>query len=90
MRQLLVMIYEDILRVHVIALQYFRQKLWRSPFQTSWKGFASEIDLLKNNLARHRRLIQTRGSLVEFEAVQNIRTQSEANFRELKLSKERR
>ncbi|KAK0627895.1 hypothetical protein B0T14DRAFT_146177 [Immersiella caudata] len=90
MRQLLVMIYEDILRVHAIALRYFRQKLWRPLFQSSWKGFAAEIDLLKDNLARHRRLIETRASLVEFEAVQNPRKQSEANFRELKLAEERR
>lgn len=64
--------------------------MWRSLFQSSWKGFAAEIDLLKDNLARHRRLIETRASLVEFEAVQNLSKQSEANLRELKLTEERR
>lgn len=111
MRQLLGIIYEDILSVPCCSSSILSAKtyappsdrlsvrshaylvstpvVWRSLFQTSWKGFASEIGLLKDNLTRHRRLIETRASLVEFETVQNLRTRSEANFRELKLAEER-
>ena len=70
--------------------QLMQALVWRSLFQSSWKGLASEIDLLRDNLARHGRLIETRASLVEFEAVQNLRAQAESNFRELRLSEERR
>lgn len=72
------------------AYQAVKPTVWRSLFQSSWKGFSSEIDMVKDNLARHRRLIETRASLVEFETVQNLRTQSETNFRELKLAEDRR
>ncbi|KAJ3536177.1 hypothetical protein NM208_g5825 [Fusarium decemcellulare] len=90
MRSLLVMIYEDILSFHVIALRYFRQKLWKQLFKSNWKGFTSEISLLKDNLRRHKQLIEGRASLVEFETVQNLRISSQTHFRDSREAEARR
>ncbi|KAH9427153.1 hypothetical protein MCOR02_012446 [Pyricularia oryzae] len=90
MRQLLVLIYEDILRFQLLALRYFRKKMWKQLFVASWGGFKSEIKLLKDNLGRHRRLIESRASLTQFEEVLNIRANAEKYFKELKDGENRR
>ncbi|CAG9975887.1 unnamed protein product [Clonostachys byssicola] len=90
MRSLLVLIYQDIMSFHLTAFRFFRQKLWKQLFRSNWKGFSSEISLLKENLRRHKQLIEGRASLIEFETLQNLRVSAEAHFRELKETENRR
>ncbi|KAF5004029.1 hypothetical protein FDECE_9442 [Fusarium decemcellulare] len=80
--------YKDLFSDH--ALRYFRQKLWKQLFKSNWKGFTSEISLLKENLRRHKHLIEGRASLIEFETIQNLRTSSQAYFRETREAEIRR
>lgn len=51
-------------------------------FDATWKGFASKIDNLKESMNCHRRLIENRATLVEFEEVQNLRRMAETNLRD--------
>ncbi|KAF4976357.1 hypothetical protein FZEAL_6955 [Fusarium zealandicum] len=90
MQSLLVMIYQDILTFHAKALRYFRQQVWKQLFKANWKGFSSEIVLIKENLRRHKQLIEGRASLIEFEQMKNCRAEAEAHFREMKETETRR
>ncbi|KLU87314.1 hypothetical protein MAPG_06315 [Magnaporthiopsis poae ATCC 64411] len=90
MRQLLVLIYQDILTFQLLALQFFRKKMWKKLFLASWNGFKSDINQLKENLARHRRLIESRASLTQFEETQSIRLAAEENLRRTNEDAQRR
>ncbi|XDG08069.1 hypothetical protein ABKA04_007684 [Annulohypoxylon sp. FPYF3050] len=82
MRSLLVMIFADILEFHKDGLRFFRQKLWKQLFDATWRGFASKIENLKETMKCHRRLIESRATLTEFEEIRNIRQITEANLRD--------
>ncbi|KAI3572907.1 hypothetical protein IWW34DRAFT_636599 [Fusarium oxysporum f. sp. albedinis] len=84
MKSLLVMIYEDITSFHIMALRYFRQSMWKQFFRANWKGFSTQLSLLKDNLRRHKSLIESRASIIEFETIQQLRTSALENFRELR------
>ncbi|KAL8370099.1 hypothetical protein RB595_000459 [Gaeumannomyces hyphopodioides] len=90
MRQLLVLIYKDILNFQLLALRFFRKKMWKRLFLANWSGFKSDISQLKENLARHRRLIETRASLTQFEETQSIRLAAEENLKQTKENTQRR
>ncbi|KAI0376807.1 hypothetical protein F5Y04DRAFT_273551 [Hypomontagnella monticulosa] len=83
MRSLLVMIFEDILAFHKEALRYFKKNLWKQLFQATWKGFVSKIENLRDNMRRHRQLIESRATLIQFEAVQTHRRLTEVKFQEM-------
>ncbi|KAL8303462.1 hypothetical protein RB597_005051 [Gaeumannomyces tritici] len=90
MRQLLVLIYQDILNFHLLALRFFRKKMWKRLFLANWSGFKTDISQLKENLARHRRLIESRASLTQFEETQSIRAAAEENLKQTKEDTQRR
>lgn len=64
--------------------------VWKKLFVASWNGFKSDINQLKENLARHRRLIESRASLTQFEETQIIRLAAEQNLKRTKEDARRR
>ena len=64
--------------------------VWRQLFQANWKGFSSDITMLKENLRRHKQLIESRASLIEFENVKHLRLLADASFRDLKEAESKR
>ncbi|KAK2470509.1 hypothetical protein H9L39_18126 [Fusarium oxysporum f. sp. albedinis] len=52
--------------------------------KANWKGFSTQLSLLKDNLRRHKSLIESRASIIEFETIQQLRTSALENFRELR------
>jgi hypothetical protein len=56
---------------------------WRQVFQAVWKGFTLKLDELKDNMERHRRLVESQASIVQFEESQKARKLAESQFREL-------
>jgi hypothetical protein len=83
MRTVLALIYQDILEFHSHALKHFRRSTWRQVFQAVWKGFTLKLDELKDNMERHRRLVESQASIVQFEESQKARKLAESQFREL-------
>ncbi|KAI0376441.1 hypothetical protein F5Y04DRAFT_210207 [Hypomontagnella monticulosa] len=73
MRTVLIQIYEDILEFHREAIKHFKQKLWKQLFQATWRGFTVKIQHIRDNLKRHRHLIESHATIVEFAEIQRLR-----------------
>ncbi|KAI1777216.1 hypothetical protein F4818DRAFT_409587 [Hypoxylon cercidicola] len=80
MKTVLSLIYQDILEFHREAIKHFKQRLWKQLFQATWRGFTDKIHHLKKNLERHRRLIESHATIVEFEEIQRIRESARRDF----------
>ncbi|KAK4158351.1 hypothetical protein C8A00DRAFT_28632 [Chaetomidium leptoderma] len=79
MRKLLVMIYEDILNFHWMALKYSaRVELFRA----NWKGFTSKVDHIKGNLRRHKDLIESHASVAQVEEIRALRLREKQRSQE--------
>lgn len=46
---------------------------WKQLFRASWRSKLPEIDCIKQNMRRNRRLIENRVTFAEFEEIQNHR-----------------
>ncbi|KAI2464722.1 hypothetical protein F4781DRAFT_411946 [Annulohypoxylon bovei var. microspora] len=80
MKSMLVLIYRDILEFHREAIKYFKQRLWKQLFQATWRGFTTKIRYLRDNLGRHKRLIESHATIVQFEEIQQIRENERRKF----------
>ncbi|KAI1076452.1 hypothetical protein F5B20DRAFT_556101 [Whalleya microplaca] len=81
MRTVLGLIYQDILEFHREAIKHFKQRLWKQLFQATWRGFTVKIEHLKENLRRHKQLIESHATIVQFEEVQRLRDDAKRNFK---------
>ncbi|KAI1358262.1 hypothetical protein F5Y08DRAFT_333252 [Xylaria arbuscula] len=73
MRDVLVLIFKDILAFHLEAVRFFKQK-----------GFEGKIDDIKQNLSRHCYLVESRANLVEFQQIRDSQRYSDARLLELR------
>ncbi|KAI1410433.1 hypothetical protein F5Y13DRAFT_167760 [Hypoxylon sp. FL1857] len=80
MKHVLVLIYQDILEFHKEAIKHFKQRLWRQLFQATWRGFTIKIQHLKDNLKRHKDLIESHATIVQYEEIQKIRESAKREF----------
>ena len=69
--------------------------MWKQLFQATWKTFRTRFSGLLENLRRHRQLVESQASIVQFEELfqelQRGRVRAEAEFRSLKdVEKSRR
>ncbi|PGH01881.1 hypothetical protein AJ80_08953 [Polytolypa hystricis UAMH7299] len=69
-RDVLVMIYKDVLWFHRETIRQLKQRQWMQLFSASWRDFAPSIEQIKQKIARNRRLIESPFSVAEFEANQ--------------------
>ncbi|OTA61606.1 hypothetical protein K449DRAFT_370870 [Hypoxylon sp. EC38] len=80
MKSVLLLIYQDILEFHREAIKHFKQRLWKQLFQATWRGFTIKIEHLKSNLKRHKDLIESHATIVQFEEIQKIREAAKREF----------
>ncbi|KAI2628485.1 hypothetical protein GGR54DRAFT_587349 [Hypoxylon sp. NC1633] len=80
MKDVLVLIYKDILEFHREAIRHFKQRLWKQLFQATWRGFTVKIRHLTDNMKRHRHLIESHATLVQFEEIQKLRDSAKLEF----------
>ncbi|KAF1995032.1 hypothetical protein P154DRAFT_548731 [Amniculicola lignicola CBS 123094] len=73
MVRILVLMYEDILSFHHIALRYFQQPLWRQMFDATWKTHKSKFGGIFSNMSHHRGLIESQASIAHIEEIQQQR-----------------
>ncbi|KAF2726766.1 hypothetical protein EJ04DRAFT_452711 [Polyplosphaeria fusca] len=86
MQLALASIHEDILEFHKEALRYFRQRKWKELFHATWRSFSNTVAHLSKNLHRHKNLIESQASIIQFEALQDLRTQSQRHFEEQNMA----
>ncbi|CAI7641662.1 unnamed protein product [Penicillium glandicola] len=63
MIKVLSLIYDDILKFHRIAIQYFQQRLWKQLWHATWKTQQSRFSNIISGMARHRALIESQAGL---------------------------
>ncbi|KAF7554205.1 hypothetical protein G7Z17_g3062 [Cylindrodendrum hubeiense] len=83
MRTVLALIYKDILEFHACAMKHFRKSMWKQMFQAVWRGFTLKLEELKDNMRRHRHLVESQASIVVFEETQALRKLAETNFQHI-------
>jgi hypothetical protein len=64
--------------------------VWKQVFLATWKGFTLKLNGIKENMARHRRLIESRASLMQYEEVRKIRQQEEEETERTRQTDKRR
>jgi hypothetical protein len=64
--------------------------VWKQVFLAAWKGFTLKLNGIKENMARHRRLIESRASLMQYEEVRKIRQQEEEETERTRQTDKRR
>ncbi|KAF8417488.1 hypothetical protein EV426DRAFT_540278, partial [Tirmania nivea] len=82
MHRVLEYVYEDILDFHRTALKFFRQGAWLKFFHCTWKGVSGAIRTLKENLRRHKSLVETQATLAHFEEAQIARETAKEALKE--------
>ncbi|KAI0010504.1 hypothetical protein F4779DRAFT_577169 [Xylariaceae sp. FL0662B] len=80
MKTVLSLIYQDILEFHREAIKHFKQRLLKQVFQATWRGFTRKIEHLKENLRRHKQLIESHATIVQFEEIQRLRDDARRTF----------
>ncbi|KAJ5608405.1 hypothetical protein N7537_005024 [Penicillium hordei] len=65
MIKVLSLMYEDILKFHRIAIQYFQQRLWKQLWHATWKTQQSRFSNIISGMARYRALIESQAGLVQ-------------------------
>ncbi|KAK0654181.1 hypothetical protein QBC41DRAFT_386563, partial [Cercophora samala] len=80
LRTVLVWIYKDVLEFHREAITYFKHRVWKQIFQAAWRGFLPKIKFIKENMARHRRLLENGATLAQLEEISNFRRNVEQQF----------
>lgn len=55
---------------------------WKELFHATWRSFSKTVTHLAEDLRRHKSLIISQASLVQFEEIQNLRCQSQRYFEE--------
>ncbi|KAK4867343.1 hypothetical protein LT330_000853 [Penicillium expansum] len=73
MIKVLSLMYEDILKFHRIAIQYFQQRLWKQLWHATWKTQQSRFSNVISGMARHRALIESQASLSQIADSQESR-----------------
>ncbi|CAI7590736.1 unnamed protein product [Penicillium crustosum] len=73
MIKVLSLMYEDILKFHRIAIQYFQQRLWKQLWHATWKTQQSRFSNIISGMARHRALIESQAGLVQIADSQEAR-----------------
>ncbi|KAK3321504.1 hypothetical protein B0T19DRAFT_374928 [Cercophora scortea] len=89
-RDILVMVYQDILRFHRATIIQLKQRNWNRLFEASWGSISSCIDLVKRNFEQCGRLIENRASLTQFEKIRDLRASATRSFEQEQEGRESR
>ncbi|KAI9150828.1 Transcriptional regulator CRZ1 [Paramyrothecium foliicola] len=68
--RVLVLIYQELLKLQSILLRCFQQPRWEMLFTETWSTYQSRISNIISNIARQRSLIESHASTVQTEVVE--------------------
>jgi hypothetical protein len=80
LKEILPLVYKDILEVHRHSLRYFNKRLWRQLFSATWKTHKSKFGGLIERMKRHRELIESQASLSQIREFQEARAEEERRY----------
>jgi hypothetical protein len=66
-------IYGDILDFHSRALRFFNLPAWRQVFRSVWNDFNSRFGHILTDLRRHKELIESQATALQFQQYQEDR-----------------
>ncbi|KAI9644159.1 hypothetical protein NHQ30_007512 [Ciborinia camelliae] len=66
----LALFYEDILDFHRAALRVFSKPTWKQIFRATWKDFDSKFQHILAGLGRHKALVESQATILQFEKQQ--------------------
>ncbi|KAF8457906.1 hypothetical protein BDZ91DRAFT_852248 [Kalaharituber pfeilii] len=91
MRQVLGLVYQDILEFHSRALKIIQRPAWSLIFKAAWKDLANPLRHICEKLGWHKALIESQASLIEFkEAKRGRELERQAFEREENENRRRR
>ncbi|KAI0155131.1 hypothetical protein GGR57DRAFT_464218 [Xylariaceae sp. FL1272] len=73
-KEILAQTHKDILWFHAELLSRLKRRGWKKTFRASWASFTYQLQPIKDNLHRNKRLIENNVSLVEFQQIQDLRS----------------
>ncbi|KAF7874046.1 hypothetical protein EAF04_002718 [Stromatinia cepivora] len=76
----LALFYEDILEFHQAALRVFSRPTWKQIFRATWKDFNSKFQNIIERLGRHKALVESQATILQFDKQQNEHVKTEASF----------
>ncbi|KAL4879458.1 hypothetical protein BJY04DRAFT_220054 [Aspergillus karnatakaensis] len=84
LREVLVMIFQDILAFHADIIEQLNQRQWKRIFVFWWAGSARRINNTREKTARNKRLLENPVSIAKFESIHHdYMTSMHANDREM-------
>ncbi|KAK3684319.1 hypothetical protein B0T22DRAFT_493833 [Podospora appendiculata] len=89
-RDILVMVYQDILWFHQETMAQLKLRNWSRLFEASKGSITSRVDRVGRNLEQSRRLIENRASFTQLEKIRDLRAGAARHFEQKKESCEAR
>ncbi|KAJ5768868.1 hypothetical protein N7520_003427, partial [Penicillium odoratum] len=80
MVKVLLLIYEDILKFHRLAMRYFQRRVWKQLFDATWPSHTSRFSAIIDNLRKHQTLIDRQATIAQIEDEQAARLIEEDRF----------
>jgi hypothetical protein len=59
-------------------------KVWKQVFHATWGSVRTEFGRIRNNLVRHKDVLERRAGIIEFEEIRAIRAKVDAEFAQLR------
>ncbi|KAI1846006.1 hypothetical protein JX266_007815 [Neoarthrinium moseri] len=83
LKEVLVMIYKDIMWFHTEVILRIKHRQWAQLFGASWRDFQVIIEHITGTIGSNRRLLEGRVSRLEFEQMLNLRVSSKYEFNKI-------
>ncbi|KAL9136526.1 MAG: hypothetical protein Q9175_002271 [Cornicularia normoerica] len=87
--QILANVYEDILKFHGRAVDFFKQRTWTIAFKTAFRSFSDLYGDVVKNLQRSKDLLIQTASIWHFQEAQDARVRTSQEFEAQKCSDDR-
>ncbi|KAF8454287.1 hypothetical protein BDZ91DRAFT_842142, partial [Kalaharituber pfeilii] len=73
MRNVLGLVYQDILEFHSHALKIIQRPAWNIIFRAAWKDLTNRLKQIREKLSWHKELIESQASIAEFKEAKQAR-----------------
>lgn len=64
--------------------------MWKQLFQATWKNFRTRFSGIIDNFRRHKILIESQASIVQFEQFERARAVAEEEFKTIRVNEDKR
>ncbi|KAL3475095.1 hypothetical protein BJX99DRAFT_259710 [Aspergillus californicus] len=90
MREILHLIYADILRFHHKTLKFFKLSRWKVFFEATWDSSKVKLSHIVESFRSHRALLESQASLIQFEEYRRFVLDNQEKDRQYKQDEDHR